>query len=66
MKITTFLILTIAISLNTIFAQEHVVSDDSQGDIAILSELDSNAALKRKDLNNNVFISYGSLEKELG
>ena len=41
-------------------------SPSLEGDIPYLSELDSNAALKRKGLNTNVFISYGSLEKELG
>lgn len=35
-------------------------------DIPYLSELGSNAPLKRKGLNANVFISYGTLEKELG
>ncbi|TRX49081.1 alpha/beta hydrolase [Fulvivirga sp. M361] len=39
-------------------------SPSLKGDIAYLSELD--AALKHKDLNANVFISYGALEKELG
>jgi len=34
--------------------------------IPLLSELGSNAALKGKGLNANVFISYGTLEKELG
>ncbi len=41
-------------------------SPSLKGDIPILSELDSNATLKQKGLNSNVFISYGSLEKELG
>lgn len=36
------------------------------GDIPYFSELGSNATLKRSGLNANVFISYGSLEKELG
>ena len=35
-------------------------------DIPYLSELSSNTALKRKDLNANVFISYGTLEQKLG
>ena len=35
-------------------------------DIPYLSELESNAALKQKGLNANVFISYGTLEKKLG
>jgi predicted alpha/beta superfamily hydrolase len=35
-----------------------------KGDMPFLSKLGSNAALKVKDLNTNVFITYGSLEKE--
>ncbi|WDD99220.1 alpha/beta hydrolase [Thalassomonas actiniarum] len=34
--------------------------------IPLLSELGAKAALKHKGLNANVFISYGTLEKELG
>lgn len=34
--------------------------------IPYLSELGSNTALKRKGLNANVFISYGTLEQKLG
>jgi len=41
-------------------------SPSLKGNIAYLSKLDSNAALKRKGLNANVFISYGTLEEELG
>lgn len=41
-------------------------SPSIDGDIAYLSELASNAELQRKNLNANVFVSYGSLEKELG
>lgn len=37
-----------------------------KGDIPYLSELASNAALKSQSLNANVFISYGTLEEELG
>ncbi|MEW6998026.1 alpha/beta hydrolase [Colwelliaceae bacterium BS250] len=37
-----------------------------KGDIPFLAKLGSNAALKGKGLNANVFISYGSLEKEAG
>ena len=36
------------------------------GDIPTLAEIDANSAAKRKGLNANVFISYGTLEKELG
>ncbi|WP_197061224.1 alpha/beta hydrolase [Colwellia psychrerythraea] len=35
-------------------------------DIPYLSKLSGNTALKRKGLNANVFISYGTLEKKLG
>jgi len=41
-------------------------SPSLMGDIPYLSELESNAKTNRKDLNTNVFVSYGSLEKELG
>lgn len=41
-------------------------SPSLKGDIPYLSQLESNAELKRKGLNANVFVSYGSLEKELG
>lgn len=41
-------------------------SPSLKGEIPYLSELDSNAVLKRKGLNANVFISYGVLENELG
>jgi len=41
-------------------------SPSLRGDIPYLSALESNAALKSKGLNVNVFISYGTLEKELG
>ena len=41
-------------------------SPSLKGDISFLSELESNEAIKRNGLNANVFISYGSLEKELG
>ncbi len=41
-------------------------SPSLKGDIPYLSKLESNAALKYKDLNANVFVSYGALEKELG
>lgn len=37
-----------------------------KGDIPLLSELASNEARQHKDMNANVFISYGSLEDELG
>jgi predicted alpha/beta superfamily hydrolase len=37
-----------------------------KGDIPFLSKLGLNTALKSKDLNANVFISYGTLEKEAG
>ena len=37
-----------------------------KGDIPFLSKLGKNAALKVKTLNTNVFITYGSLEKEAG
>lgn len=37
-----------------------------QGDIPYLSELGSHAAINRKGLNVNVFVSNGTLEKELG
>ena len=37
-----------------------------KGDIPYLSKLESKATLKRKGLNANVFISYGTLEKGLG
>lgn len=36
------------------------------GDIPYLIELGSNSELKQKGLNTNVFVSYGSLENELG
>mgnify|MGYP000023222935 CR=1 FL=1 len=35
-------------------------------DIPLLTELGDKAGLKHKNLNANVFISYGTLEKELG
>lgn len=41
-------------------------SPGPEGDIPFLSKIGSNAALKGKDLNANVFLSYGSLEKKLG
>lgn len=41
-------------------------SPSLKGEMPYLSELESNAELKRKSLNANVFVSYGSLEKELG
>jgi len=41
-------------------------SPSLKSDIPIISELASNPALKGKGLNANVFISYGTLEKELG
>ena len=41
-------------------------SPSLKGDISYLSELESNAELKGKGLNTNVFISYGALEEELG
>ncbi|KGJ99164.1 alpha/beta hydrolase [Thalassotalea sp. ND16A] len=41
-------------------------SPSLKGDIPYLTELESNAALKRKGFNANVFVSYGTLEKELG
>lgn len=41
-------------------------SPDLEGDIPLLSKTKSNAALKGKGLNANIFLSYGSLEKELG
>jgi predicted alpha/beta superfamily hydrolase len=37
-----------------------------KGDMPFLAKLGSNAALKVKNLNTNVFITYGSLEKEAG
>lgn len=40
-------------------------SPSLDGDIPYLSELASNETLKHNDLNANIFISYGSLEKEL-
>lgn len=41
-------------------------SPSLKGEIPYLTELASNIALKGKGRNANVFISYGSLEKELG
>lgn len=41
-------------------------SPSLKGEIPYLTELASDASLKRKGLNANVFISYGALEKELG
>ena len=41
-------------------------SPELSGDIAYLSELESNATLKNKGRNANVFVSYGASEKELG
>lgn len=41
-------------------------SPSLKGEIPYLAELASNASLKNKGLNANVFISYGALEEELG
>ena len=41
-------------------------SPSLQGDIPILSALDSIAATKHRQINSNVFISYGEMETELG
>ena len=41
-------------------------SPSINGEIPHLSKLGPNAASKRKDLNTNVFVSYGAQEKELG
>lgn len=41
-------------------------SPSLRGNIPFLSKLSSDLSLKRKNLNTNVFISYGSLEHELG
>lgn len=41
-------------------------SPSFRGDIPYFSELESNTRQKHSHLNANVFISYGSLEKELG
>ncbi|WOH37413.1 alpha/beta hydrolase-fold protein [Thalassotalea fonticola] len=41
-------------------------SPSLKGDIPYLTELGANTALKPKGFNANVFISYGTLEKELG
>ena len=41
-------------------------SPELKDEIPLLSELESSKAIKDKDLNANVFVSYGTLEKDLG
>lgn len=47
------------------FANYILGSPALQGDIPILSEMESDATLKSKGFHANVFISYGELEQEL-